>query len=208
MDLCSNGAKPSHKSFKAPRSGQVARLHIKDIANLFRHSSAKPSSTSSRRLTNSIASTTAMANATKTALITGCSDDGIGSGLAQALQARNIHVFATARTPAKMSQLASLDNVTLLRLDVTNAADIAAAVQAVTAATGGTLDYLINNAGRNHFMPILDEDVETLKALWEVNVWGPLAVTKAFAPLLVREKGMMVFITSTAGHLNVPYMGQ
>lgn len=144
----------------------------------------------------------------KTVLITGCSDNGIGSSLAQAFQARNMHVFATARTPSKMSQLASLDNVTLLKLDVTNAADIAAAVEAVTAATGGTLDCLVNNAGRNHFMPILDENVQTLKALWEVNVWGPLTVTQAFAPLLVKQKGIAVFITSTAGHLNVPFMGQ
>ena len=149
-----------------------------------------------------------MPNTTKTVLITGCSDDGIGSGLARALQARNMHVFATARTPAKMSQLASLDNVTLLKLDVTNAADIAEAVEAVTAATGGTLDRLINNAGRNHFMPILDEQVETLRALWDINVWGPLAVTQAFAPLLRRAKGMAVFITSTAGYVSVPYMGQ
>lgn len=143
----------------------------------------------------------------KTVLITGCSDDGIGSGLAQALQARNMHVFATARTPSKMSQLASLENVTLLKLDVTDPTDIAAAVEAVTAATGGTLDCLINNAGRNHFMPILDENVQTLKSLWEINVWGPLAVTQAFAPLLIKQKGMAVFITSTAGYLNVPFMG-
>ena len=143
----------------------------------------------------------------KTALITGCSNDGIGSGLALALHAKDVHVFATARDPSKMSSLSSLPHVTLLKLDVTSAGDIAAAVEAVKAATGGRLDYLINNAGHNHFMPLLDDDIDTLRVLWEVNVWAPLAVTKAFAPLVINAKGMLVYITSIAGHVNTAWMG-
>ena len=54
--------------------------------------------------------------------------------------------------------------MTLLQLDVTSTADVAAAVEAVRQHCGngkgkvaGRLDYLINNAGHNHFMPVLDE---------------------------------------------------
>jgi 1-acylglycerone phosphate reductase len=57
-------------------------------------------------------------------------------------------------------------------------------------------------------MPLLDEDIEQGKALFETNVWGPIAVTQAFAPLLRKAKGTVVFITSLSGHLNVPYQGQ
>ncbi|PYH90777.1 putative hydroxybutyrate dehydrogenase [Aspergillus ellipticus CBS 707.79] len=143
----------------------------------------------------------------KTVLITGCSDDGIGYGLALAFQQRDYHVFATARNTDKMSKLRDLPNVTLYTLDVTDKSQITAAVNTVKSHTGGTLDYVVNNAGRNHFMPILDEDLDQLRTLYETNVWGPLAVTQAFAPLLIRAKGAVVFITSIAGYVNVPYMG-
>ncbi|KAL4919866.1 FAD-binding domain-containing protein [Aspergillus aurantiobrunneus] len=135
-------------------------------------------------------------------------DDGIGSGLALTFHQRNYHVFATARNPDKMANLKDLPNVTLLTLDVCDQSHITAAVDAVAAHTGGgTLDYLVNNAGRNHFMPILDEDLEVTKRLYETNVWGPVAVTQAFAPLLIKARGTVAFITSISGYLNVPYMG-
>lgn len=146
--------------------------------------------------------------APKSVLITGCSDDGIGYGLALAFQKQGYQVFATARDLNKMTKLKDLPNVTTLQLDVTNQAHIEAAVAAVQAQTGGTLDVLVNNAGRNHFMPYLDEDVEQLKALYDINVWGPLRVTKAFVPLLISAKGSVAFITSISGYLNVPFMGE
>ncbi|KAJ4386898.1 hypothetical protein N0V93_009797 [Gnomoniopsis smithogilvyi] len=144
----------------------------------------------------------------KTVLITGCSDGGLGSALAIVLQQRGLHVFATARDPStKMSDLSGLPNVTTLTLDVVKPTDIEAAVELVTKQTGGALDYLINNAGRNHFMPILDEDLNAVRNLFEINFYGPLALTQAFAPLLIKAKGMAVYITSIAGYCNVPFMG-
>jgi len=144
----------------------------------------------------------------KTVLITGCSDDGIGSRLALVFQQCGHHVFATARNPAKMSKLKDLDNVTLLTVDVRDKEHINAAVEAVRRHTGGTLDYLVNNAGRNHFMPALDEDLDVAKSLFENNVWGPLALTQVFAPMVIEAKGSIVFITSISGYLNVPYIGK
>lgn len=143
-----------------------------------------------------------------TVLITGCSDDGIGYGLAAQFQKRGYHVFATARNTSKMSKLKDLANVTLLQLDVVEAAHIKAAVEAVTKHTGGPLDYLISNAGHNHFMPVLDEDLDTVKALFDVNVFGPMALTKAFAPLVLKAKGSIAFVTSISGYVNVPWMGE
>lgn len=142
----------------------------------------------------------------KSVLITGCSDGGIGSALALAFEQRGLHVFATARNIAKMSELQGR-NITLLTLDTTVPEQIKEAVDAVKKATG-TLDYLVNNAARNHFRPILDENIEETKNLFNTNVWGPLAVTQAFSPLIIKAKGSFVFITSIAGYGNTPWMGK
>ena len=142
-----------------------------------------------------------------TVLITGCSDGGSGSALATLFQQNGYRVFATARDIKKMSKLESLHNVRLLTLDVVNREQIQAAVEIVSKETGGTLTYLINNAAQNHYMPMLDEDIETAKQIFEVNLWGPLAVAQAFAPLVIKAKGTMVFVSSVAGCLNVPYQG-
>jgi 1-acylglycerone phosphate reductase len=144
----------------------------------------------------------------ETVLITGCSDNGIGSGLAAQFQKRGYHVFATARNTSKMSKLEGLEHVTLLQLDVVEPAHIKAAVETVIKHTGGTLDYLISNAGHNHFMPILDEDLDTVKRLFHVNVFGPMALTKAFAPLVIKAKGTFAFVTSISGYINIPWMGK
>jgi hypothetical protein len=140
-------------------------------------------------------------------LITGCSNGGIGSVLALQFQQRGFHVFVTARDPSKVSELSALSDVTVLTLDVVKSDDIKAAVDAVAKQTNGTLDYLISNAGRNHFMPILDEDPQAIKNVFDINLLGPIALTQAFAPLLIKAKGMIVYITSISGYLNIPFMG-
>jgi len=142
----------------------------------------------------------------ETVLITGCSDGGIGSALALTFQQRGYHVFATARDITKMSQLKDLPNVILLHLDVTDPKTIQAAVDVVSETTG-TLDYLVNSAARNHFQPILDENIEVTRKLFDTNVWGPLSVTQAFSPLVVKAKGSFVFIASIAGYATTPWMG-
>ncbi|KAI1377487.1 hypothetical protein F4677DRAFT_453796 [Hypoxylon crocopeplum] len=120
-------------------------------------------------------------------------DGSIGSALALISQQRGLHIFAAVRDPSKMTSLKGLSNVTLLTL---KPADIQAAVKAVTKQTGGTLNYLINNAGRNHFVPgtypYLDEDLDTVRKLFKVNFFAPIALTQTFAPLLIKVKGMAV----------------
>lgn len=143
-----------------------------------------------------------------TVLITGCSDGGIGSALALIFQQRGFRVFATARDLSKMSKLENLPNVTLLTLDIVNPSDIKASVEAISKETGGTLNYFISNAGRSHLMPILDENFEDIKSIFDVHFMAPIALTQAFAPLLIKAKGMAVYVTSVAGYLNIPFMGK
>lgn len=144
----------------------------------------------------------------KSVLITGCSDGGIGSALVATFHERGYHVFATARDVSKMSALADLQNTTLLVLDVGNPDQISTAVEAIAKETGGTLDILINNAGRNHFSPVLDIDIAAAKKVYETNLWGPLAMIQAFAPLVINAKGTIVSVTSISGYVNVPHMGK
>ena len=141
-------------------------------------------------------------------LITGCSAGGIGHALVIAFQKRGLLVFATARNPDSMSALQDLSNVHLLTLDVTEPESVTAAVAKVTGVTGGKLDYLINNAGRNYHMPLLDTDIEEGKRLFEANFWGVIRVTQYFAPLLVESKGMVVNIGSLVTNLYAPWTGK
>jgi NAD(P)-dependent dehydrogenase (short-subunit alcohol dehydrogenase family) len=144
---------------------------------------------------------------TKTVLITGCSDHGIGSALALAFQQRGHTVFAGVRNPQKAASLSSLPNVTIVTLDVTSPSSITAAVEIVRQHTGETLDVLINNAGQSVSTPLLDADLNTGRQLFEVNFWGALALVQAFGPMLVRAKGVVVNISSLGAVVNTPYLG-
>ena len=146
----------------------------------------------------------------KSVLITGCSDGGIGSALAVTFAQRGLLVFATTRNISSMSKLENLPNVRLLAMDITNPTQVRDAVGVVKKETGGTLDYLVNNAAQGRFMPLLDEaeGFAEAKELFEVNVWAQLSVTQAFAPLLIEAKGTIVYISSVAGQVNVPWVGK
>ncbi|KAH8689873.1 oxidoreductase [Talaromyces proteolyticus] len=154
----------------------------------------------------------------RTVLITGCSDGGIGSALAHAFHTAGLHVFATARNTAKMHSLSSLPNVTLIELDVTSEESISSAVAIVRSQTSrsitneegegkGRLDYLINNAGQGYVMPLLDSSISAMQKMFEINVWGLVRVTQAFAELVINAKGTIVNNSSTASCLALPFQG-
>jgi short-subunit dehydrogenase len=144
---------------------------------------------------------------TKYVLITGCSDGGIGSALAQSFHKKGLHIFATARNISKMQDLRDLPNITFLELDVTSPESITTASKIVEKQTNGKLDYLINNSGAGFVMPLLDSDLDMGRKMFEVNVWGVVRVTQVFAPLVVNAKGMIVNNVSTAACLGLPYQG-
>ncbi|KAE8367571.1 hypothetical protein BDV27DRAFT_123707 [Aspergillus caelatus] len=149
---------------------------------------------------------TSETNFLQSVLITGCSSGGIGSALAETFHERGLHVFATARSMSKMAHLEKLPNVTLLELDVTDSKSIESAVEVVTAKTGGKLNYLINNSGQSLVMPALDTNIEDAKKLFDVNLWGMVAVTQTFSPLIIATKGTIVNVASLATFFRSPWL--
>ncbi|KAK2605936.1 hypothetical protein QQS21_003662 [Conoideocrella luteorostrata] len=146
------------------------------------------------------------ANSNKTVLVTGCSSGGIGAAICLALARRGHHIIATARTVSKIpTELSGLDNVTLVPLDVTSDESVTAAIATVSA-TNRTLDVVVNNAGVGYAMPVLDVDIDRCRQVYKTNVWGPVRVIKAFAPLLIASHGRFVNISTVGSILNCPWI--
>jgi NAD(P)-dependent dehydrogenase (short-subunit alcohol dehydrogenase family) len=115
------------------------------------------------------------------ALVTGA-NRGLGLAFARALLARGARkVYAAARDPSTVN----LAGVEPIRLDVTRPEELDAAV-----ARAGDVQLLVNNAGIVRGSPLLGPDaVEGARAEFETNVLGPLAVSRAFAPVLAHNGG-------------------
>ncbi len=107
-----------------------------------------------------------------------------------------------------MAALEGFPGVTLLALNVTSAESISAAVDAVSAETGGKLDYLVNNSGVVYLMPLVDADIQYAKDMYDVNVWGVVSMSKAFAPLIIAAQGSIVNLSSIGTLVSQPYMGK
>ncbi|RDW58828.1 LijC [Coleophoma cylindrospora] len=148
-----------------------------------------------------------MANARKKVLVTGCSAGGLGSALAKAFRDQGFHVLAAVRDPNKAGSLAEEQGIEIITLDVTSAASIATCLEQVRSMTGEQLDILVNNAGVALFGPLIHASIEEGKAAYDVNVWAPLAVTQAFAPLLIESKGVILNISSIAGAVPLAWQG-
>jgi NAD(P)-dependent dehydrogenase (short-subunit alcohol dehydrogenase family) len=143
------------------------------------------------------ASSPAEQNASKAVLVTGASS-GIGRKITERLAGDGYFVYATARKDADLKALGAIKNVQPLRLDVTQAADIAAAVEAVNKGGRG-LYGLVNNAGIATWGTIADMTLEEFDLTMKVNAYGPVVMTKAFEPLIVGQKGRIVIIGSVSG---------
>lgn len=146
--------------------------------------------------------------AKKTVLITGCSEGGIGAAMTKAFTDQGYHVFATLRNTSKAGSLAQMANVEIVQLEVTSLESISQCVLEVLKRTGGTLDILVNNAGADFVMPLLDASIDEAKKLYDVNVWSILATTQAFAPLLIKAKGTVCNISSTAATMPLTWSGK
>jgi len=94
-------------------------------------------------------------------------------------------------------------------LDVTDQASIDAARAAVSLATEGRgIDVLVNNAGYGHVGPIEHVTDADLRAQFATNVFGLLAVTRAFLPRMRRRgHGKVINVGSIGGRLTTPFMG-
>lgn len=138
-------------------------------------------------------------------VITGASS-GIGRALAHALHARGCIVYATARRLDALSDLAA-QGLRSAALDVCDAVSIDALVARLRA-DGVVPDILVNNAGYGQMGPLLDVSSDMLRAQFETNVVGLMAVTRAIVPLMLpRRSGRIVNIGSVSGILVTPFAG-
>jgi short-subunit dehydrogenase len=147
----------------------------------------------------------------QTILITGATG-GIGRHLALHLARAGHRIIATGRNLAAL-QSVQAEAVDLplhtVVLDVNDRASITHAVEAVSRLTDGYgIDALVNNAGYGEMVPLLDVREEDVRAMYETNVFGLLAVTQAFLPQMVRRgAGRIVNVSSGGGRLTLPLFG-
>ncbi|KAJ7054717.1 NAD(P)-binding protein [Mycena amicta] len=141
----------------------------------------------------------------RTVLITGCTPGGIGFELAKEYQSKGLRVFATARRAKVCAELASL-GLEALQLDVTKTESVQALRDCVSALTGGTLDVLVNNAGRSCTVPATDVKMNDVHDVFEINLFGVMRMVQEFIPLLVASgDGRIVNIGSVAGVMPYPF---
>ncbi|RMP63431.1 hypothetical protein ALQ18_04109 [Pseudomonas marginalis pv. marginalis] len=133
-------------------------------------------------------------------LITGCSS-GIGRALADAFKSAGFDVWASARKPQDVANLAAA-GFNAVQLDVNDPG----ALQRL-AEQCDTLDVLINNAGYGAMGPLLDGGTDAMQRQFDTNVFSIVGVTQALFPALRRSKGLVVNIGSVSGVLVTPFAG-
>ena len=135
-----------------------------------------------------------------TSLITGA-NKGLGRETARRLIEAGHTVHVGSRDPERGRRAAAELGARHVVIDVTDDASVAAAVRTIEA--DGGLDVLVNNAGiegrtdGNGIVLPADETVDTLRPLFETNVFGTLRVTHAFLPLLRRSPAPVVVNVSS-----------
>ncbi|MDV4043719.1 short-chain dehydrogenase/reductase [Elizabethkingia anophelis] len=139
----------------------------------------------------------------KTIFITGAST-GLGKATAILFQSKGWRVIATMRNVNKGSDLANLENTSVLPLDVTDPLQIEETVSKVLEM--GTVDLVFNNAGYGLGGPLENlTDAEIVK-LFDTNMLGTIRITKAFIPhFKERKQGLFISTTSMAGLMPVPF---
>lgn len=141
-------------------------------------------------------------------LISGCSV-GLGRAIANHVLAHGGRVVATARDPGTLSDLVAdhTDRVLALALDVTQSAQIDVVVSRAIERFG-CIDVLVNNAGYGYQSSVEEGEDVQIRRQFEVNVFGPFALTRAVLPhLRAQRSGHIVNVTSIAGLIGLPGSG-
>jgi 1-acylglycerone phosphate reductase len=133
----------------------------------------------------------------KVALVTGGSS-GIGYATAIELAKRGYKVYAAARRLEPMNEL-KRHGIIPVKLDVVDLEDIKHIKELIERENDGYLDLLFNNAGQVCNSMAIDVPDEWMKQCFEVNVYGPIRVTRELAPLFIKAKGTVAFTGSVAG---------
>jgi NAD(P)-dependent dehydrogenase (short-subunit alcohol dehydrogenase family) len=156
--------------------------------------------------TTAIASESETNNSEQQAILVTGASTGIGRAIAEKLAAEGFFVYAGARKQVDLDDLDAIENVRAVRLDVTVDDEIKAAVELVRT-EGRGLYGLVNNAGVLITGPTSDADIDSVKWLFDVNVYGVMRVTQAFAPLIIESRGRIINMGSIAGTLAHEFLG-
>ena len=137
------------------------------------------------------------------ALVTGA-NRGIGAALVQALlEAGAAKVYAAARQEADLTTVGGRDDrIVPIHLDVTNPAHVAGVARRASDVT-----ILFNNAGVLNFGSVLDAPSTAFSQNFDVNFYGVLNTTRAFAPTLTEHHGAVVNILTLVALASIPGLG-
>lgn len=141
----------------------------------------------------------------RTVLITGCSS-GFGLETAKLFLERGWNVVATMRNPDASlfdnNLLPQSAQLRILPLDVIDEASIAAAVEAA-----GDIDALVNNAGIGWLNALEGTSMQTVRDIFETNVFGTMAMMQAVLPgMRARGEGVIVNVTSSVTLVPLPLL--
>ena len=138
--------------------------------------------------------------------ITGCST-GFGRELAKYVLERGYRTVVTARHPDEVADLAVEGDALVLKLDVTNQGQIAAAIKAAEKKFG-RIDVLVNNAGIGYFAAVEESEEKEVRRMFEINVFGLSRMINATLPgMRRRRQGFIVNFSSVGGLLSFPSVG-
>src|ERR1017187_10321564 len=138
--------------------------------------------------------------------ITGCST-GFGRELAKYVLERGYRTVVTARHPDEVADLAVEGDALVLKLDVTNQGQIAAAIKAAEKKFG-RIDVLVNNAGIGYFAAVEESEEKEVRRMFEINVFGLSRMICATLPgMRRRRQGFIVNFSSVGGLRSFPSVG-
>lgn len=141
--------------------------------------------------------------------ITGGTPGNFGMAFAETALETGDRVVITSRRPQELATWAEQygDRVLVVALELTDAAQVRRAVSAAEEHFGG-IDVLVNNAGRGWYGSIEGMDESSMRAMFELNFFAVLSVTRAVLPgMRARGNGWIVNVSSVAGLVSAPGFG-
>ena len=141
--------------------------------------------------------------------ITGGTPGGFGVAFAEAALEAGDRVALTSRRPQELATWADQygDRILVVPLELTDSTQVHRAVHAAEGRFGG-IDVLVNNAGRGWYGSIEGMDESSVRAMFELNLFAVLSVTRAVLPgMRARRNGWIVNVSSVAGLVSAPGFG-
>jgi 2-hydroxycyclohexanecarboxyl-CoA dehydrogenase len=137
----------------------------------------------------------------KVVVITGAGR-GMGASIAERLAAEGARVAVTdVDEKSALATAEAIEGAAGFRLDITDAAEVDARIPEIVTALG-PIDALVNNAGWDRLAPFLETDEDLWDRIIDINLRGPIRMTKAVLPQMVeRQSGRVVNISSDAGRV-------